>query len=72
MKKKGIVVALALGIIVPALHPSQAATKEVKIESVSFSGSRVPTTVEEKRKPFTTASVAVKYTDGKTKKFPLT
>ncbi|MFC4181890.1 PhoX family protein [Saccharococcus thermophilus] len=74
MKKNGIAVALALGIMVPALHPTQAATKqkEVKIESISFSGSRVPTTVEEMSKPFTTASVVVKYTDGKTKKFPLT
>ncbi|GLH62162.1 hypothetical protein [Parageobacillus sp. G301] len=72
MKKKGIAVALALGMMVPALHPSQAATKEVKIESISFSGSRVPTTAEEMSKPFTTASVVVKYTDGKTKEFPLT
>lgn len=72
MKRKGIVVALALGIMAPALHPSQAATKEVKIESISFSGSRVPTTAEEMSKPFTTASVVVKYTDGKTKNFPLT
>jgi secreted PhoX family phosphatase len=72
MKKKGIAVALALGIMVPALHPSQAATKEVKVESISFSDSRVPTTAEEMSKPFTTASVVVKYTDGKTKKFPLT
>lgn len=72
MKRTGIAVTLALGIMVPALHPSQAATNEVKIESISFNGSRVPTTVEEMSKPFTTASVVVKYTDGKTKNFPLT
>jgi secreted PhoX family phosphatase len=72
MKKKGIAIALALGILAPTLHPIQAETKQVKIESISFSGSRVPATVEEMSKPFTTASVVVKYSNGKTKKFPLT
>lgn len=72
MKKKGIALALALGILAPTVNPIQAATKEVKIESVSFSGSRAPATAEEMSKPFSTATVVVKYTNGKTKKFPLT
>jgi uncharacterized protein len=72
MKKKGIAVALALSIMVPTLPPAQASTKGVKIESISFSGSKAPTKVEEMSQPFTTAKVIVKYTDGTTKTFPLT
>ncbi|KIQ95357.1 putative phosphatase [Anoxybacillus thermarum] len=77
MKKKGIIAALALGMMIPALHPIEAsqqkkATKEVKIESISFTHSKAPTTIAEMTKPFTTSSVIVKYTNGKTKSFPLT
>ena len=70
--KKGAAVALALAITIPAITPASAATKEqVKIESVTFNGMKAPTTIDQMVKTYTTASVDVKYSNGKVKTFPL-
>lgn len=70
--KKGAAAALALAIAIPAITPSQAAAKEqLKIESVQFNGMQSPTTIDQMVKTYTTASVKVKYSNGKVKTFPL-
>ncbi|WP_158555952.1 Ig-like domain-containing protein [Peribacillus glennii] len=70
--KKGAGVALALAIIIPALTPVSAApSEEVKIDSVKFNGMQAPSSIEQMVKTYTEASVEVKYSNGKVKKFPL-
>jgi len=70
--KKGAVAALALAIAIPAITPTQAAAKEqLKIESVQFNGMKAPSTIDQMVKTYTTASVNVKYNNGKVKTFPL-
>ena len=73
--KKGAAAALALAITVPALTPLAAVAKEdkedIKIESVKFNGMEAPKTIDEMVKTYTTATVDVKYSNGKVKNFPL-
>lgn len=70
--KTGTTLALALAIAVPALSPAEAAVKDnSKIESVKFNGMKAPSTIDEMVKTYTTATVDVKYSNGKVKKFPL-
>ncbi|ANU15532.1 alkaline phosphatase [Planococcus halocryophilus] len=70
--KKGATLALALAIAVPALSPAAAAAKDnSKIESVKFNGMKAPSTIDEMVKTYTTATVDVKYSNGKVKTFPL-
>lgn len=69
--KKGAAAALALAITVPALTPSAAAKEDIKIESVKFNGMESPKTIDEMVKTYTTATVDVKYSNGKVKTFPL-
>ncbi|MFJ8261897.1 alkaline phosphatase PhoX [Rummeliibacillus sp. NPDC094406] len=70
--KKGAAAALALAIAIPAITPTQAAAKEqLKIESVQFNGMKAPSTIDQMVKTYTTASVNVKYNNGKVKTFPL-
>ena len=70
--KTGATLALALAITVPALSPTAAAAKEnSKIESVKFNGMKAPSTIDEMVKTYTTATVDVKYSNGKVKTFPL-
>lgn len=70
--KKGAAAALALAIAIPAITPTQAAAKEnLKITSVQFNGMQAPTTIDKMVKTYTTASVTVKYSNGKVKTFPL-
>lgn len=72
LSKKGTVLALALSIAIPALAPASAATNEnVTIKSVKFNGMGSPKTIEDMVKTYTTASVDVKYSNGKVKNFPL-
>ncbi|MFB7640032.1 PhoX family protein, partial [Peribacillus butanolivorans] len=62
----------ALAITVPALSPTAATAKEnSKIESVKFNGMKAPATIDEMVKTYTTATVDVKYSNGKLKTFPL-
>ncbi|MBS4201258.1 DUF839 domain-containing protein [Bacillus sp. FJAT-49732] len=71
--KTGATLALALAITVPALSPAEVAAKDnFKIESVKFNGMQAPSTIDEMVKTYTTASVTVKYTNGKVQTFPLT
>ncbi|MEJ9233047.1 DUF839 domain-containing protein [Peribacillus butanolivorans] len=70
--KTGATLALALAITVPALSPTAATAKEnSKIESVKFNGMKAPATIDEMVKTYTTATVDVKYSNGKIKTFPL-
>ncbi|MFE4898744.1 PhoX family protein [Peribacillus butanolivorans] len=70
--KTGATLALALAITVPALSPTAATAKEnSKIESVKFNGMKAPSTIDEMVKTYTTATVDVKYSNGKLKTFPL-
>ncbi|MGW6384652.1 PhoX family protein [Peribacillus butanolivorans] len=70
--KTGATLALALAITVPALSPTAATAKEnSKIESVKFNGMKAPATIDEMVKTYTTATVDVKYSNGKLKTFPL-
>ena len=70
--KTGATLALALAITVPALSPTVAAAKDnSKIESVKFNGMKAPSTIDDMVKTYTTATVDVKYSNGKVKTFPL-
>ncbi|WP_051404890.1 PhoX family protein [Bacillus cihuensis] len=70
--KTGATLALALAITVPALSPIAAAAKDnSKIEFVKFNGMKAPSTIDEMVKTYTTATVDVKYSNGKVKTFPL-
>ena len=70
--KTGATLALALAITVPALSPTAAAAKDnSKIEFVKFNGMKAPSTIDEMVKTYTTATVDVKYSNGKVKTFPL-
>lgn len=70
--KTGATLALAIAITVPALSPAAAITKEnLKIESVKFNGMKAPSTIDEMVKTYTTATIDVKYSNGKVKTFPL-
>lgn len=72
MKKRSTAIALALALIIPALTPAAAAeNKQVKIESVKFNGMPAPTTIKQMVDTYSTASVDVKYSNGKIKRFPL-
>lgn len=72
MAKKGVTVALALALTIPALTPAAAAEKgQAKIDSVKFNGMQAPSTIDQMVQTYTQASVDVKYTDGTTKNFPL-
>ncbi|MGU3470989.1 PhoX family protein [Paenibacillus sp. D51F] len=70
--KTGATLALALAITVPAISPTAAAAKDnSKIEFVKFNGMKAPSTIDEMVKTYTTATVDVKYSNGKVKTFPL-
>ncbi|MGE7946200.1 alkaline phosphatase PhoX [Lysinibacillus sp. NPDC093688] len=70
--KKGATLALALAITVPALLPTAVNAQEnITIEAVKFNGMKAPSTIEEMVKTYTTATVDVKYSNGKVKNFPL-
>ncbi|MCY9548636.1 alkaline phosphatase PhoX [Lysinibacillus xylanilyticus] len=70
--KKGATLALALALAVPALSPTAVnAQKNITIEAVKFNGMKAPSTIEEMVKTYTTATVDVKYSNGKVKTFPL-
>ena len=70
--KTGATLALALAITVPALSPTAAAAKDnSKIEFVKFNGMKAPSTIDDMVKTYTTATVDVKYSNGKVKTFPL-
>ncbi len=70
--KKGATLALALAITVPALSPTAVnAQKNITIEAVKFNGMKAPSTIEEMVKTYTTATIDVKYGNGKVKTFPL-
>ncbi|WP_153043014.1 Ig-like domain-containing protein [Neobacillus mesonae] len=73
MAKKGTAFALALALTIPALTPAAAAgNSKVKIDSVKFNGMQAPTTINQMVDTYSTASVDVKYSNGKVKRFPLT
>ncbi|MED1467229.1 PhoX family protein [Bacillus salipaludis] len=70
--KKGAAIALGLALTIPALTPAAAATNsQVKIDSVKFNGMPSPTAIQQMVDTYTTASVDVKYSNGKVKNFPL-
>ncbi|MDR7239595.1 Ig-like domain-containing protein [Neobacillus drentensis] len=70
--KKGTAFALTLALTIPALTPAAAASNsQVKIDSVKFNGMASPTTIDQMVKTYSTASVDVKYSNGKVKTFPL-
>ena len=71
--KKGTIFALALGLTVPTfLHTNAESNNgKVSITSVQFNGMKTPATIQDMVKTYTTASVDVKYSNGKTKNYPL-
>ncbi|NHC40780.1 alkaline phosphatase [Bacillus sp. MM2020_1] len=70
--KKGTAFALTLALTIPALTPAASASNsQVKIDSVKFNGMASPTTIDQMVKTYSTASVDVKYSNGKVKTFPL-
>lgn len=70
--KTGAALAFALAIAVPALSPTKVMAKDKsEIEFVKFNGMAAPSTIDEMVKTYTTATVDVKYSDGKIKTFPL-
>ena len=70
--KKGATLALALAITFPALSPTAMNAQEsITIEAVKFNGMTAPSNIEEMVKTYTTATVDVKYSNGKVKTFPL-
>ncbi|WP_445492566.1 Ig-like domain-containing protein [Niallia sp. 03133] len=70
--KRGATFALTLALTIPAITPAAAAAKDqVKIESVKFNGMQSPASIDEMVKTYTNATVEVKYSNGKVKKFPL-
>lgn len=70
--KKGAAAALALAITIPAVTPVSAAhSDKVTIDSVKFNGMQAPASVDQMVKTYTNATVDVKYSNGKVKKFPL-
>lgn len=72
INKKSATVALALALTIPALTPAAAAeSKHLSIDSVQFNGMDTPKTIDQMVDTYTTASVSVKYSDGRTKTFPL-
>jgi secreted PhoX family phosphatase len=70
--KKGATMTLALVLTIPALTPAAAAgNRHVTIDSVRFNGMEAPKTIDQMVKTYTNASLDVKYSNGKVKKFPL-
>jgi uncharacterized protein len=70
--KKGAAIALALSLTIPALTPAAAAPNgHVTIDSVTFNGMEAPKTIDDMVKTYTNASIEVKYSNGKVKKFPI-
>ncbi|MCP8967449.1 PhoX family protein [Ectobacillus ponti] len=69
--KTGAVMALTLALTVPALTPAMASNSHATIESVKFNGMDAPKTIDQMVKTYTNASLEVKYSNGYTKKFPL-
>ncbi|GHI00407.1 Ig-like domain-containing protein [Neobacillus kokaensis] len=73
MGKKSTAFALALALTIPALTPAAAAgSSKVKIDSVTFNGMPAPATIKQMVDTYSSASVDVKYSNGKVKRFPLT
>jgi len=71
--KTGTTLALALAITAPALLPKDVVAQDnFKIEAVKFNGMKAPSTIDEMVKTYTTATVTVKYKNGKEQTFPLT
>ncbi|MGG3564331.1 alkaline phosphatase PhoX [Neobacillus rhizosphaerae] len=70
--KKRLTVALALGLMIPAVTPAAAAGKDISIDSFKFNSMKAPASIEDMVKTYTSASMDVTYSDGKTKNFPLT
>ncbi|MBV7504131.1 DUF839 domain-containing protein [Bacillus sp. sid0103] len=72
MVKKGAAVALTLALTIPAVTPAFAAgNSQIKIDSVKFNGMPAPTTIDKMVETYTSATVDVKYSNGKVKTFPL-
>jgi secreted PhoX family phosphatase len=70
--KKGVAALMTVALTIPALTPAAAAgSKHVSIDSVKFNGMNAPKTVEQMTDTYSNASLEVKYSDGKIKKFPL-
>ncbi|MBE3569362.1 MAG: S-layer homology domain-containing protein [Bacillales bacterium] len=71
--KKGAAFAFAFALTIPAVTPAAAASNEkVAIDSIQFNGMKAPSTIDQMVNTYTNASVEVKYSDGRVKKFPLT
>ncbi|MFP5106978.1 alkaline phosphatase PhoX [Neobacillus sp. C211] len=72
MVTKGAAVALTLALTIPAVTPAFAAgNSQIKVDSVKFNGMPAPTTIDQMVDTYTSASVDVKYSNGKVKTFPL-
>ncbi|AKP46957.1 MULTISPECIES: S-layer homology domain-containing protein [Bacillus] len=70
--KKGATFAFALALTIPAVTPVAAASNEkVSIDSIQFNGMNPPSTIDQMVNTYTDASVEVKYSDGRVRKFPL-
>ncbi|MFK9090825.1 alkaline phosphatase PhoX [Bacillus salipaludis] len=70
--KKRLTVALALGLMIPAVTPAAAAGKDLTINSIKFNSMKAPATIEEMVQTYTGASMDITYSNGATKNFPLT
>jgi uncharacterized protein len=72
MVTKGAAVALTIALTIPAVTPAFAAgNSQIKVDSVKFNGMPAPTTIDQMVDTYTSASVDVKYSNGKVKTFPL-
>lgn len=71
--KKAASLALALGLVIPAVAPVApvAAAEGIPVTSVKFNGMAAPSTIEKMSIPYSEATVEVTYADGTKKVFPL-
>ncbi len=76
-RNKILPLALAFGLVAPVVAPNVApvnvlaAAKTPTVDAIKFNGMTAPNTIENMVKPYSEASVTVRYSDGTTKDFPL-
>lgn len=70
-RKKWVIPMLSAALLIPAVHPAQAAPAQATVKSVEFVGMPAPSTVADMSKVYTTATLKVTYSDGSVKSFPL-
>lgn len=70
-RKKWAIPVLGAALLIPSVHPVDAAPAKATVKSVEFVGMKTPSAVADMAKVYTTASLKVTYSDGSSKSFPL-